>query len=647
MKAKTGKVVRVGIAAVLFVLVAGLAIGAAALALYDWNNARDWVSAKVKKKTGRDLVIAGDLTARVFSLNPALRAERVTFANADWGEEVPMLEADAIGLSISLTRLLVGEVVLPLVELDNARVLLERHKDGRRNWILKKPEKTDEGRTPRIEQLAANNSTVTVKDRLSETDIKVIAQSQPNEEIYGLKVTATGKVRGVPLNVKGDSGALLKIMDEVTPYPVRLEGTLGDSRFSARGTLTGVATQQELDVDMTFTGGNLAPLGEVLRLSLPHTKPYKLSGALQRRGTNWNFKQVRGQVGASDLGGDVTVATGGARPKFTANLHSKSLDIADLGGFVGTRPGEPEKTRAPGKLIPSETIDLDKLRRIDAHVRLVATHFKNADKLPLDNLDATLILANGVLRFDPVKFGVAKGSVKTSVRVDARKPVIAASVDARFDQLLLSNLIPSAKKLDESFGAVNGRLRLAGRGNSPARQLASSSGRVDLYSTGGETSNLLMEFAGADIAEIAKFWIGGDQKVQLRCAILSFRVKEGVAASEVLVVDTDDTIIGGTGAADLRQEKLDFKLTPLPKDMSILSLRGPLTVGGTFAKPSFGLEKSSLARKIGASVLLALVNPIAAMIPLIETGPGKDAACNDLVAQVEKSAEGVIRQTRR
>jgi uncharacterized protein involved in outer membrane biogenesis len=647
VKAKTGKVVRVGIAAVFFVLLAGLAIGAAALALYDWNNARDWISAKVTKKTGRVMVIAGDLRVRLFSLNPSLRAERVTFANADWGEEQPMLEADAIGLSVSLTRLLVGEVVLPLVELDNARVLLERHKDGRRNWILKPPEKTDQGKTPRIEQLAANNSTVTVKDKLSETEMKITAQSQPNEEIYGLKVSATGRVRGVPLNVKGDSGALLKIMDEVTPYPVRLEGTLGDSRFSARGTLTGVATQQSLDVDMTLTGGNLAPLGEVLKLSLPHTKPYRLSGALQRRGTDWNFKQVRGQVGASDLGGDVTVATGGTRPKFTANLHSKSLDIADLGGFVGTRPGKSEETRPPGKLIPSETIDLDKLRRIDAHVRLVATHFKNADKLPLDNLDATLLLDDGVLRFDPVKFGVAKGSVKTSVRVDARKPVIAASVDARFDKLLLSNLIPSAKKLDESFGAVNGRLRLAGRGNSPARQLASSSGRVDLYSTGGETSNLLMEFAGADIAEIAKFWIGGDQKVQLRCAILSFQVKEGVAASEVLVVDTDDTIIGGTGAADLRQEKLDFKLTPLPKDMSILSLRGPLVVGGSFQKPTFGLEKTSLARKIGASVLLALVNPIAAMIPLIETGPGKDAACNDLVAQVEKSAEGVIKQSRR
>src|SRR6185369_7712834 len=78
--------------------------------------------------------------------------------------------------------------------------------------------------------------------------------------------------------------------------------------------------------------------------------------------------------------------------------------------------------------------------------------------------------------------------------------------------------------------------------------------------------------------------------------------------------------------------------TPLPKDKSILALRGPLHAGGTFANPKIGLEKGPLARKIGASVLLGLLNPLAAIIPLIETGPGKDANCGQLVAAVQASA---------
>ncbi len=34
-------------------------------------------------------------------------------------------------------------------------------------------------------------------------------------------------------------------------------------------------------------------------------------------------------------------------------------------------------------------------------------------------------------------------------------------------------------------------------------------------------------------------------------------------------------------------------------------------------------------------MLLGLINPLAAVIPLIETGPGKDAPCADLVGSLQ------------
>jgi len=90
---------------------------------------------------------------------------------------------------------------------------------------------------------------------------------------------------------------------------------------------------------MTLAGANLAPLGDTLKISLHHTKPYRLSGSLERRGPLWTFRQFRGSVGKSDLGGDFSVSTAGERPLLTAQLHSKSLDVADLGGFVGVDTG--------------------------------------------------------------------------------------------------------------------------------------------------------------------------------------------------------------------------------------------------------------------------------------------------------------------
>jgi uncharacterized protein involved in outer membrane biogenesis len=128
----------------------------------------------------------------------------------------------------------------------------------------------------------------------------------------------------------------------------------------------------------------------------------------------------------------------------------------------------------------------------------------------------------------------------------------------------------------------------------------------------------------------------------LNCAVLAFQARDGLLTSEALVVDTDDTYFGGKGTINLKEERLDLTVTPLPKDVSILSLRGPLRVEGTFAAPKVGLEKKSLARKVGMALLLAFVNPLAAIIPTIETGPGRDikAPCADLVSSLQANVQG-------
>ena len=389
-------------AAVFAALLLAVAAALIWLASFDWNHARGWIAKRVLERTGRELVIAGNLEVRPFSLHPRVRAERVTFANSDWGEPKPMLDAGSIEFSFSLLRLLFqGRLVVPDVALVNADVVLQRDAEGRRNWILKPPEQTDEGRSPEIHQVTASNSRVRAIDSVNRTDVTLQLQSRPEEKVYATDVIAEGRVRNVPLKVKGGSGGLLLLMDETTPYPLHLEGTLGDARVSAKGTVTGIWGLQSVDVNMTLSGGNLAPLGDVLAISLPQTKPYKLSGMLERRGTDWTFRKFRGTVGKSDLGGDFSVTTAGVRPVLNARLNSNSLDIADLGDFIGLKPGG-APAAARGRLLPATAYNLEKLRRIDAHVTLVATRVQDTHALPLDNFNAKLNLVDGVFKLEPV-----------------------------------------------------------------------------------------------------------------------------------------------------------------------------------------------------------------------------------------------------
>jgi hypothetical protein len=74
-------------------------------------------------------------------------------------------------------------------------------------------------------------------------------------------------------------------------------------------------------------------------------------------------------------------------------------------------------------------------------------------------------------------------------------------------------------------------------------------------------------------------------------------------------------------------------LKPQPKDMSILSLRSPLRIGGTFADLSAGPEKSALAGRAGIALALAAINPLLALAATIETGPGANTDCAQVLSQ--------------
>jgi hypothetical protein len=163
--------------------------------------------------------------------------------------------------------------------------------------------------------------------------------------------------------------------------------------------------------------------------------------------------------------------------------------------------------------------------------------------------------------------------------------------------------------------------------------LGSASGNVALLMGQGQISNLLLEIGGLDGAEILKFLSSGDRNVLLRCAALSFDVNSGLMTSKAVVLDTSDTVVYGDGTVNLANETLDLTLRPYPKDMSILSLRSPLRLGGTFAAPKPGPEAGPLAARAGLALALGAINPLLALAATVETGPGKDANCGAILRE--------------
>jgi hypothetical protein len=70
-----------------------------------------------------------------------------------------------------------------------------------------------------------------------------------------------------------------------------------------------------------------------------------------------------------------------------------------------------------------------------------------------------------------------------------------------------------------------------------------------------------------------------------------------------------------------------MKLSQAPKKPSFLSLRTPILIRGTLLDPDLAPAPAPLAARGAAALLLGLVNPLASMFALIETGPGEDGTC--------------------
>jgi uncharacterized protein involved in outer membrane biogenesis len=513
------------------------------------------------------------------------------------------------------------------------------------NWDFLGP---SDGNPPVLRRLLVEDGRLQFLDAAGKTDILVaLTSGKPRsaDSAPPLLVKGKGRWQGNPFTLDGNTESPLELTNSDHPFRIHLDGRAGNTHAIASGTLTNPFALRTFDLDLALSGQDMEDLYPLIGLAIPSTPPYRLKGRLKRNNDIWRYENFTGVAGDSDLGGTAQIEVGRERPLLKADLVSKRLDFDDLAGFIGAPPktGAGESANAEQKakatalavkdrVLPDTPYDLGKLRAMDADVRWKA-HRINSPVLPLDDMDAHLKLDDGLLRLEPLNFGVAGGDIRSTIRMDARKPTIATQLTASIRKVQLGGLFPDAKLAEQASGGISGEIKLSGTGNSVAAMLGSSDGSVAVGIGRGHVGNLVMELAGLDVAESLKFLFTGDRQIPLRCAWGDFSVANGVMTSQQLAFDTTDTLILGEGTVDLKQEKLDLLLRPRPKDISILALRSPLRIGGTFKDPSFRPDFKALGIRGAIALTLGSIAPPAALLATIETGPGKDSNCGGRYAK--------------
>ncbi|MEO6064818.1 MAG: AsmA family protein [Lysobacterales bacterium] len=603
---------------------------------WNWNWFKGPIERRVEARTGRAFKIGGDLDVDLGRI-ATIRADALSFGNARWAKEPIMASAERLEFRIEVLPLLFRrETRIPDIRLSKPRLRLEKDSRGMGNWKF-----GQQGSGPSFRRLWIDDGKLRFLDVAGRTDIDLAIDSlsqRRDDAAPPIEVKGGGRWKDNKFTLNGRAESPLDLRDKRRPYRIDLHAQAGDTKAHARGTLLDPLRLRDFDLQLMLSGRDMAELYPLVGVATPTSPPYKLDGQFTRDGNTWHYDNFTGTVGESDLAGDASVETGRERAYLRANLLSKRLDFDDLAGFVGASPtmrgqktdehlaANAARRAARGRMLPDTPYEFERLRGMDANLRWVATRI-DAPKLPLDNMDAHLTLENGLLRLHPLNFGVAGGSIRSEIRMDARAKIIQTRADITARGLELRKLLPTVKLAEDAVGKVGGKIKVSGNGNSIDRMLATADGDFAFGMGRGQISNLVMEWAGLDFAEAVKFLIEGDRKIPIRCAFGDFSVADGIMKSRGLAFDTTDTIIVGEGTVSLRDERLDLILRPRPKDRSLFSFRSPLLLTGTFEDPSFRPDFKRVGLRAAIALTLGSILPPAALLATIETGPGEDSNC--------------------
>ncbi len=565
-----------------------------------------------------------------------------------------------LGISIDLWALIRSRaVILPAIDVDHPVVAVATGPNGEENWRLASSGSTSgksgSSSSPKIGTLNIVDGKATVKVPRLKADFALDVATRAasgDQNASQILVDAKGTYAGQPITGQFVGGAVLSLRDATKPYPIDLRVENGPTRVTLVGTVQDPLAFKGADVKLTLQGASMSALFPLIGIPIPETPPYKVAGDLSYSAGKIHFDRFNGVVGHSDLAGSIHVDPGKDRPEVTANLRSRRVELADLGGFIGGTPGKastaetPEQKRAqaqaaarPG-LLPDKPFNIPRIKAADFHVKYRGERIEG-QSMPLDDLAVDLDIENGAIRLHPVTFGVGPGRIEGDVAMDENNNVLSTKASVDFKKVALSRLL-SSTHIFGGTGTIGGRLEIDTTGNSLAKMMADGNGSVKLFMTGGDLSAMLVDLSGLDFGSAIISALGLPKRTPIRCMVADLPLHQGILSTRTMLLDTEEANITGKGTVDFRNETIDYQIEQQAKHFTIGSLPGPIDIRGRLKSPSIAPSAETAARGGIAAALGVLLTPLGALLPTIQLGLGEDNDCAKLIRSAAASGSNKV-----
>ena len=252
-------------------------------------------------------------------------------------------------------------------------------------------------------------------------------------------------------------------------------------------------------------------------------------------------------------------------------------------------------------MFSDDPLPFDALEKVDADIRIEAKniHVKDA-RLKFGHL--SLKLDDGEFNIDKLEATYKDTKISGNFQLNSGS---STRVATRFlvQNLDLGGLLRETGINDQMQANVDLAAHLNGRGDSVHSLVANLDGSIGAVMGEGYMTEYLDLISLNLSQKVVNFWGRPKSVDQIKCAVVQFDIKSGVAASQAFVFDTRAGILTGEGKINLGTEKVDFLLIPKPKHPGLLEFSTKLRVSGTILDANVSPAKFALletgARALG------------------------------------------------
>jgi uncharacterized protein involved in outer membrane biogenesis len=452
---------------------------------------------------------------------------------------------------------------------------------------------------------------------------------------------------GVDLKVKGwgrNLAEFVKIFDTELPatdefsVQVRLTGSgktlsLHEAQGRARrgslnlmvsGRIEDLLTFRGIGCTLKASGKELGEIGPLFGTELPELGPFDVSGNLSGSAKALSLNEFSATVDKSDFKGLAKVEFL-KRPKISVRLGSSVIDFTPLVKSLekdGQKAANKVEQKRP--LFSDKPLPLDALKKVDVDILLKARNIR-AREAHLEFGQLSLKLEDGEFNIDTLEATYKGAKISGNFQIISSSP---SRVATRFlvQSLDLGGLLRETGVNDQVRATVDMAAHLNGRGDSVHSLVAHLDGSIGAVMGEGYLTKYLDLLSMNLTQKVIDFWGRHEKANQIKCAVVQFDIKEGLATSRAFVFNTEIGTLTGEGEINLGTEQINFLLVPKPVYPS-LGLSTQLRVEGTITDAKVRPDKLALLKK-GARALSSLaIGPLGLLAPFVNLGAHKKHPC--------------------